>query len=158
MARVKGYLTIMYKYAGKEIDVMIEHFTNTAVCAVVIGDIIDSTVDIIHWNQNVILFPNRGATGIMYLEIWKRFLRARNEVFKTKLEKFMEAIVTVRKLIRENNVTLTFYSELEKSITKNILGEKLYVANEEKETNTTNKQSKKRKFQVPFIRKLKKQI
>ena len=120
MARVKGYLTIMYKYAGKEMNVMIEHFTNTAVCAVVTGDIIDSTVDIIHWNQNVILFPNRGATAIMHLEIWKRFVMARNEVFKTKLEKFMEAIVTVRELIRENNVTLTFYLELEKSITKDV--------------------------------------
>ena len=83
MARVIGYLTIMYKYAGKEIDIMIKHFTNTAVYTVVIGDVIDSTVDKFHWNQNVILFLNRGATAIMHLEIWKRFLMARNEVFKT---------------------------------------------------------------------------
>ena len=31
MARVHSYLIIMYKYAGKEIDIMIEHFTNNAV-------------------------------------------------------------------------------------------------------------------------------
>ena len=79
----------------------------------------------------------------MHLEIWKRFLMARNEVFKTKLEKFMEAIVTVRELIRENNVTLAFYSELEKSITKDILGEKLYVANEEEKTLQINNQKTK---------------
>ena len=47
----------MYKYAGKEIDRMIEHFTDTAVYAVVIEDIINTTVDKIkfHWDQNVTL-------------------------------------------------------------------------------------------------------
>ena len=50
----------MYKYAGKQVD-MIEHFTNTAVYAFVIGDIIEMAVKTFHWNQNVILFLNRGV-------------------------------------------------------------------------------------------------
>ena len=44
VTRIHGYLNIMYKYAGKEIEVMIEHFTNTAVYAVVIEDIIETTM------------------------------------------------------------------------------------------------------------------
>ena len=55
----------------------------------------------------------------------------------------MEAIITVRELIRENNVTLTFYSKLEKSITKDILGEKLHVANEAEKTLQINNQKTK---------------
>ena len=66
MARVKSYLTIMYKYAGKEIDIMSEHFTNTAVYTVVIRDIINSTVTKFNWNQNIILFLNREAMAIMH--------------------------------------------------------------------------------------------
>ena len=69
MAKIHSYLNIMYKYAGKEIDILIEHFTNTAVYAFIIGDIIDTTVKKFHWNQNVILFLNRGATAIMYMAI-----------------------------------------------------------------------------------------
>ena len=45
----------MYKYAGKEINVLIEHLTNTVFYAVVIGDTIDSTVNKIHWSQNIII-------------------------------------------------------------------------------------------------------
>jgi len=71
--RIHGYLNIMYKYAGKEIDIMIEHFTNTAVYAVVIEDIIETTVSKFHWDQNVILFLNRGATTIMYTNLEKVF-------------------------------------------------------------------------------------
>ena len=48
VARVHSYLNTMYKYAGKEIDIMIEHFTNTAVYAVVIEDIIETTVSKFH--------------------------------------------------------------------------------------------------------------
>ena len=55
---------------------MIEHFTNTALYAVVIEDIIETTVGEFHWDQNVISFLNRGATAIMNTEIWKRFLIA----------------------------------------------------------------------------------
>ena len=98
MTRIHSYLNIMYKYAGKGIDRMIEHFfTDTAVNAVIIEDIIDTTVDKIkfHWDQNVILFLNRGATAITNTEIWRRFLMARDEVFKTEDEKFMKAIKTV---------------------------------------------------------------
>ena len=54
----------------------------------------------------------------MHLEIWKRFLMASDEEFKTKEEKLMEAIKTVRELMRENNLCLTFYSKPEKCITK----------------------------------------
>ena len=72
-ARVHSYLSMMYKYAGKEIETMIENCTNTVVYAVVIEDIIDTTVDKFHWNQDVILFLNGGATAIMHTEIWKRF-------------------------------------------------------------------------------------
>ena len=73
MARVHSYLIVMYKYAGKEIDIMIEHFTNNAIYAFIIEDIIETTVKCFHWNQNCILFLNRGATAILYIEIWKRF-------------------------------------------------------------------------------------
>ena len=86
MARVQGYLIIMYKYAGKEIDIIIEHFTNNAVYAFIIEDIIATTVKYFHWNQNCILFLNRGATAILYMEIWKRFLTERNKLFRTKIE------------------------------------------------------------------------
>ena len=40
MARVHSYLIVMYKYAGQEIDSMIEHFTNNAVYAFIIEKII----------------------------------------------------------------------------------------------------------------------
>ena len=42
--RIHGYLNIMYKYAGKDIYIMIEHFTNTPVYAVVIEVIIETTM------------------------------------------------------------------------------------------------------------------
>ena len=60
---------------------MTEHFTNTAVNAVVIGDIIDTTVDKFHWNQSVILFLNGGATAI-----------TRDEVFKAMQKKLKKRI------------------------------------------------------------------
>ena len=74
MAKVQSYLNIIYKYAGRKIDILIEHFTNTAVYAFIIEDIIVTTVNKFHRNQNVILFLNRGATAIMQMEIWKRLL------------------------------------------------------------------------------------
>ena len=73
MAKVQSYLNIMYKYAGKEVDIMFEHFTNSAVSAFIIEDIIDTTVDKFHWNQNIVLFLNRGATATMHVEIRKDF-------------------------------------------------------------------------------------
>ena len=83
MAKVQSYLSIIYKYAGRKIDILIEHFTNTAVYAFIIEDIIVTTVSKLHWNQNLILFLNRGATAIMYMEVWKRFLMARNKLFQS---------------------------------------------------------------------------
>ena len=105
MARVHSYLIIMYKYAGKEIDIIIEHFTNNAVYAFIIEDIIATTVKYFHWNQNCILFLNRGATAILYMEIWKRFLTARNKLLRTDNEtlstvdeSFMKAVDSVTRL------------------------------------------------------------
>ena len=155
MARVQSYLTIMYKYAGKEIDIMIGHFTNTAVYAFIIEDLIVTTVSKLNWNQNVILFLNRGATAIMHMEIWKRFLMARDELFRkaenetlnTADEAFKEAVYTVRELINENNVSLSFFSELEKPITKKASGQE-----EQQQHIATQKKSTKRKFKVPFAR------
>jgi len=137
---------------------MIEHFINTAVYAFVIGDIIDTTVSKFHWNQNIVLFLNRGATAIMYMEIWQRFLMARNELFKAEKtlstldELFMKAVQTVRDLINEDNSSLTFFSELEKSITKKALGdEQQHTAMKKNELMQIK--STKRKFKVPFARK-----
>ena len=122
VTRIHSYLNIMYKYAVKEIGTIIEHFTNTAIYAVIIEDIIETTVGKFHWDQNVILKRNRGATAIMAImntEIWERFLIARDEIFKTD-EKISISAVTVRELIHEENMSLTFYSELEKNITKEL--------------------------------------
>ena len=110
MARANSYLIVMYKYAGKEIDIMIEHFTNNAVYAFIIGDIIETTVKYFHWYQNCILFLNRGAIALLYMEIWKRFLTARNELFQTENEtlntvdeSFMKTVDSVRDLISGDN-------------------------------------------------------
>ena len=115
MAKVQSYLSIIYKYAGRKIDILIEHFTNTAVYGFIIEDILVTTVSKLQWNQNVILFLNRGATAIMYMEVWKRFLMARNELFKAANEmlnaddeSFMKAVHTVRDSINENNSSLSF--------------------------------------------------
>ena len=103
MAKVQSYLNIMYKYAGKEVDIIFEHSANSAVYVFIIEDIIATTVNKFHWNQNVILFLNRGATAIMQMEVWKRFLMARNELFTTKKEtlntvddNFMKTIQTMQ--------------------------------------------------------------
>ena len=142
----------MCTYAGKEIEVMIGDFTNMTVYAVVSEDIIDTTVDKLHWNQNVILFLNRGATAIMHTEILKRFLMARDEIFKTEVTLLITAITTVRELIHEENLSLTFYSELEKSITKEALEQKkscykLRKQNNADKTKTENLYSTIRKKQ-----------
>jgi hypothetical protein len=153
MARLQSYLGIMYKYAGKEIDITIEHFTNNAVYAFIIEDIIATTVKYFHWNQNCILFLNRGATAILYMEIWKRFLTERNELFRTKDETlnvvddtFIKSVDLVRDLISKGNQPLTFFSELEKSITAKATGPK----NNNEEPKSAQKKLAKRKFKVPF--------
>ena len=63
-------------------------------------------------------------------EIWKIFLMARNKLFKaenetlnTVEELFVKAIHTVRDLMNEDNLSLTFFLELEKSITKKASGQ-----------------------------------
>jgi len=159
MAKVQSYLSIIYKYAGRKIDILIEHFTNTAVYGFIIEDIIVTTVSKLHWNQNVILFLNRGATAIMYMEVWKRFLMARNELFKAANEtlkaddeSFMKAVHTVRDSINENNTTFSFFSKLEKSITKKASGQKQQQT-ATKEKKTSQKTSTNKKFKVPFAKK-----
>jgi hypothetical protein len=64
------------------------------------------------------------------MEIWKRFLMARNELFKAENETlntvdklFMKAVDTVRDLINENSSSLSFFLELEKTITKKASGQ-----------------------------------
>ena len=69
MARVQSYLNVMYKYAGKEVDIIIEHFTNNAIYVSFIEDIIETTVNYFHLNQNYIFILNSGATAILHMEI-----------------------------------------------------------------------------------------
>ena len=95
---------------------MFDHFTNSAVYAFIIEDIIVTTVNKFPLNQKVILFLNRGATAIMQMEVWKRFLMARNNLFTTKKEmlnvvddNFMRAVQTVRNLFSEGNPSLIFF-------------------------------------------------
>ena len=78
----------------------------------------------------------------MNMEIWKRFLIARDEIFKTD-EKIFISAVTVQELIHEDNTSLTFYSELEKSITKETVLQKQTVTKQEK-TYNAEKTSKKK--------------
>ena len=99
----------------------------------------------------------------MHLEIWKRFLMARDELFKTENEtlhteneKLMNAVKTVRDLITEDNSSLTFFLELEKSITKEASGQTKTNAIQEKET--MKNKLKKRKFKVPMLQKVKKRM
>ena len=75
------------------------------------------------------MFLNRGATAIMHTEIWRRFLIPRDEIFKTDGKIFISP-VTVRELIHEDNTSLTFYSELEKSIIKEPMEQKQIVTNQ----------------------------
>ena len=48
MAKEQSYLNIMYKYAGKEVGIMFEHVTNSAVSVFMIEDVIDTTVNKFH--------------------------------------------------------------------------------------------------------------
>ena len=86
----------------------------------------------------------------MYMEIWKRFLMARNELFKAENETlntvdelFMKAVHTVRELITEDNSSLTFYSELENPSLKSIGTRTTTYCNEGKQ-NIAEKINKKK--------------
>ena len=90
------------------------------------------------------------------MEVWKRFLMVRNELFKAANEtlnaddeSFMKAVHTVRDSINENNTTLSFFLELEKSITKKASGQKQQQT-ATKENITLQKTSTNKKFKVPF--------
>ena len=80
------------------------------------------------------------------------FRKAENETLNTADEAFKEAVYTVRELINENNVSLSFFSELEKSITKKASGQE-----EQQQHIATQKKSTKRKFKVPFARRSEKE-
>ena len=67
---------------------------------------------------------------------------ARDEVFKTEEKKLMETTKTVQELIRENNLSLTFYSELEKSISKETSEEKQTTAKKKTQKTVKNENSK----------------
>ena len=95
----------------------------------------------------------------MYMEVWKKFLIARNELFKAANEtlnavdeSFMKAVHTVRDSINENNSSLSFSSELEKSITTKASGQEQQNT-AMKENKNSQIASTKKKFKVPFARK-----
>ena len=58
--------------------------------------------------------------------------KSENETLNRENENFRKAIKTVRDLITENNLSLTFFSELEKSITKEASGQPKTIAMQEK--------------------------
>ena len=69
VSKVQCCLNIAYKCAGNKINRMVDHFMNTAVYACVIEQLIDSTDSKskckFHWNQNCILYLERGAAVLM---------------------------------------------------------------------------------------------
>ena len=153
-------------------NIMVDHFINTAVYACIIEQLIDSTDSKskckLHWNQNCILYLERGAAVLMNIEIWKRFIHKRDELFKNAGTKLIQEIKLVRELIHEDNTSLSFHSEIEKLITKATSEEKitptreLDVTTQRDYKNTTpendskitmKEKSKKRKFQVPYAKK-----
>ena len=104
----------------------------------------------------------------MNIEIWKRFIYKRDELFKNADAKFTQARKLVRELIHEDNTSLSFHSEIEKSITKATSEEKITATREldittqrdykntppENDSKITMKEkSKKRKFKVPYKKK-----
>ena len=142
---------------------MVDHFMNTAVYACIIEQLIDFTDSKskckLHWNQNCILYLERGAAVLMNIEIWKRFIYKRDELFKNADAKLMQAIKLVRELIHEDNTPLSFHSEIEKSITKATSEEKITATLELEKTTkknntnaTTQEKSKKRKFKIPYAK------
>ena len=151
---------------------MVDPFMNTAVYACIIEQLIDSTDSKskckLHWDQNCILYLERGAAVLMNIEIWKRFIYKRDELFKNADAKFTQAIKLVQELIHEDNTSLSFHSEIEKSITKATSEEKITATleldkttprdytnatQENDNTNTMKEKSKKRKFKVPYAKK-----
>ena len=98
-SKIQCYLNIACEYAGNKINTMVDHFMNTAVYACIIEQLIDSTDSKskckLHWNQNCILYLERGAAVLMNIEIWKRFIYKRDELFKNADAKFTQAIKLV---------------------------------------------------------------
>ena len=85
----------------------------------------------------------------MNIEIWKRFIYKRDELFKNADAKLIQGIKLVRELIHEDNTSLSFYSEVEKSITKATSEEKFTATLEwekttkKKNTNATTQEKSK---------------
>ena len=85
----------------------------------------------------------------------------------------MQAIKLVQELIHDDNTSLSFHSEIEKSITKATCEEKITATleldkttprdytnatQENDNTNTMKEKSKKRKFKVPYAKRKNKSI
>ena len=100
----------------------------------------------------------------MNIEIWKRFIYKRDGLFKNADAKLMQAIKLVRELIHEDNTSLLFHSEIEKSIIKATSEEKITATFEldkttqrdyrntkqEKDSSNTMKEKSKKKIRLLF--------
>ena len=84
----------------------------------------------------------------------KQIIQTKNETLNAVDDSFMKAIQTVRDLITEDNSSLTFFSELEKSITKEASGQKQTSAITENETK--QKKPPKRNSKYPMQEKMRK--
>ena len=103
----------------------------------------------------------------MNIEIWKKFMYKRDELFKNADAKLLQAIKLVRELIHEDNTSLSFHSEIEKSITKTTSDEKItatleldkttqrdYTNATQENDNTKNERKvKKKEIQSPISKK-----
>ena len=66
--------------------------------------------------SNVILYLERGAAVILNIEIWKRFIKERDERFKRHNPDLIQAIEIVQALIKDDGVSFTFHLELENQL------------------------------------------
>ena len=97
--------------------------------------------------QNVNLYFESGAAVILNIEIWKRFINERGEFFRSDNPDLIQAVEIVRGSIKDNGVSFTFLSELEKSMAK--------ATSEEKETKNTDKMAEEQVENTPKTEKRK---
>ena len=90
----------------------------------------------------------------------ERFIYKWDEFFNNAYEKVIQGIKKVRELINDDNTSLTFYLEVEKSITKVTSKEKFTATLEKDKTKeeqsrnaTTQEISKKSKLKIPYAKK-----
>ena len=84
----------------------------------------------------------------MNIEIWKRFIYKRDELFKNVDKKLIQGIKLVQELIHEDNTSVSFDSEVETSTTKATSEEKFTAT---LELNKTTKKNNARKIQEKKI-------